>query len=61
MYNVSAGSTWGSDAIGGIMYKILTDLYSKNYQPQSQVTKQRFPLTDNTHVFQTLFLNVSHT
>ena len=40
MYNVSAGSTWGSDTIGGIMYKILTDLYSKNYQlsPSHQTT-----------------------
>ena len=32
MYNVSAGSTRGSNTIGGIMYKILTDLYSKNCQ-----------------------------
>ena len=50
MYNV----------LGGIMYKISTDLYSKNYQPQSQATKQ-FPFTDNTHMFQTLFSNIPHT
>ena len=31
MYNVSAGSIWGSDGIGRIMYKISTDLYSKDY------------------------------